>query len=269
MAHNEPQRSFSFAHHDDDPFDRPLVQQPPGVEARGTVVRKSVGAESAAHSAAVLAAVQEDLMPSPSNERYWGRELGYSRSITATPAEMRGGGENLHRGGQDIGEAGAYTMDAAVLRGGSQDPMFLQTLGPSTPGSNASLPTLPSHRGSAGAGGDRILVDPIVGRYTDNPYNRMSTTYDPVLAQSGWDSVGDVLSDDEGFLPKGATAAAGGGGRGVERAGLMGGGGGGANGISPFCPSSQQADCEKQKKQIFSDKKSKSPGVQGNGLLLR
>ena len=68
---------------------------------------------------------------------------------------------------------------------------------------------------------DRVLSTPVGGHYTDNPYNRYSTTWDPVLSSTQVQVDGNpdtyVLSDEEdeahrrGAAGAAATGAAGGG----------------------------------------------------------
>ncbi|KAA8913942.1 hypothetical protein FN846DRAFT_41697 [Sphaerosporella brunnea] len=53
-----------------------------------------------------------------------------------------------------------------------------------------------------------VLVDPLLGQYSDNPYKRMSTTWDPAVTQSGFDGAADVLSDDEEQGRRGGKKAA-------------------------------------------------------------
>lgn len=60
-----------------------------------------------------------------------------------------------------------------------------------------------------------MLVDPLLGQYTDNPYKRMSTTWDPSLSQTAFDGAHDVLSDDDDDYGRGATGASQGGARGA------------------------------------------------------
>jgi len=60
-----------------------------------------------------------------------------------------------------------------------------------------------------------VLVDPLLGQYTDNPYKRMSTTWDPSLSQTAFDGAHDVLSDDDDDYGRGATGASQGGARGA------------------------------------------------------
>jgi hypothetical protein len=62
---------------------------------------------------------------------------------------------------------------------------------------------------------ERVLSTPVGGHYTDNPYRRYSTTWDPIVSapQVQVDGSADnyVLSDDEEESRRGGSAAAGGG----------------------------------------------------------
>ncbi|KAI5856326.1 glycoside hydrolase superfamily [Tricharina praecox] len=143
-----------------------------GIEHQPTVIRKSLPPAAAAAAAAALHAVQEDVAPSPveRDERYWAPELGYAQ-----------------RGQPD----GAYPYPSQRSTPASQAPLLP---GPPAP---------PAHARGTGNGNDspggrqRVLVDPLLGQYTDNPYQRMSTTWDPALSQSQFDGANDVLSDDD------------------------------------------------------------------------
>lgn len=204
-----------------------------GIEHQPTVIRKSLPPAAAAATAAALHAVQEDVAPSPveSDERYWTPELGYGP-----------------RGPPD----GPYPYTPQRSTPASQAPLLA---GPPAP----PLHARGSGNGSESPGGrPRVLVDPLLGQYTDNPYKRMSTTWDPAVSQTHFDGANDVLSDDDddwgktggkrGAAVAGAAAGAGaattagtqapGGLRGgvVESGGLLGSGargpGAGANGMN-------------------------------------
>ena len=141
-----------------------------GIEHQPTVIRRSL--PPAAAAAAALQAVQEDVAPSPveRDDRYWAPELGHAQ---------RGQPE------------GSYPYASQRSTPSSQAPLLS---GPPAP---------PPHARGTGNGSDspggrqRVLVDPLMGQYTDNPYQRMSTTWDPALSQTRFDGANDALSDDD------------------------------------------------------------------------
>ncbi|KAF8540165.1 glycoside hydrolase superfamily [Trichophaea hybrida] len=164
---------------------------------QNTVIRKQLPPEAAAAAAATLAAVQEDLAPPP------------------LPPPHQGGHHELPPPPSQ--DQGVYS------RSQSETPTYPPSI--STPSSQAPLiqipPPPPQHQwtgtpgNSPGSGGrPRVLVDPLLGQYTDNPYKRMSTTWDPSLSQTAFDGAHDVLSDDDDDYGRGTTGASQGGAKG-------------------------------------------------------
>lgn len=165
--HN-PQRSTSDASwHTYEPPSRSLAPSP-ALDHTPTVIRKNVDPSSAAAASHTLAMVREDLVPEGQYAAYNGQQQQQQYPQYAAPQYP----PNVSSG------APAAPLLAS---GGIPSPHHLQG-GP--PG---------SRQGPNG----QILVDPVLGQYTDNPYKRMSTTWDPALAQNGFDGAHDVLSDDE------------------------------------------------------------------------
>jgi len=114
-----------------------------------------------------------------------------------------------------------------VTPGSTSSPLYPPSV--SSPSSQAPLiggtpaPVPPAHGLGAleNRSSDRVLSTPVGGHYTDNPYNRYSTTWDPVLSSTQVQVDGNpdtyVLSDEEdeahrrGAAGAAATGAAGGG----------------------------------------------------------
>jgi exo-beta-1,3-glucanase (GH17 family) len=179
----EPQqRSASTAWDHPPPSPDPVQPESPGIEHQPTVIRRSLPPAAAAAAAAALQAVQEDLTPT-AERRFWGPEIG------------------------GVGETRYSRVPA--------EPAFPQatyTNSTTTPVSQAA-PLLTQSKG--------VLVDPVLGQYTDNPYKRMSTTFDPALRQTGFDGAHDILSDDEEDFSRGGRT------RGIPVVGALRGGAGG------------------------------------------
>ncbi|KAL7271331.1 hypothetical protein RUND412_005924 [Rhizina undulata] len=116
------------------------------------------------------------------NDRYWGQELGYA-SHPPTPAPQPQAVPEYNLAGTATAIAGVYYY-----------PFMDET------------PIPPTHRGDMMDSGkeNRVLVDPSGGHYTDNPYKRYSTTWDPSISASQIQvdgaGDGDILSDDEDVL---------------------------------------------------------------------
>lgn len=169
----------------------PVAHHGNPIGPQNTVIRKQVPPEAAAAAAARLAAVKEDLAPQ------------------RPPSGGGGGG-----GGYGLPPQQQYETNGPRSRTGT--PTYPPSV--STPSSQApllSVPPPPQHQwggtpqGSPGSGGrQRVLVDPLMGQYSDNPYKRMSTTWDPAVSQTGLDGVHDVLSDDDDDYGVGTRAAA-------------------------------------------------------------
>jgi exo-beta-1,3-glucanase (GH17 family) len=179
----EPQqRSASTAWDHPPPSPDPVQPESPGIEHQPTVIRRSLPPAAAAAAAAALQAVQEDLTPTV-ERRSWGPEIG------------------------GVGETRYSRVPA--------EPAFPEatyTNSTTTPVSQAA-PLLTQPKG--------VLVDPVLGQYTDNPYKRMSTTFDPALRQTGFDGAHDILSDDEEDFSRGGRT------RGIPVVGALRGGAGG------------------------------------------
>ncbi|CUS14693.1 unnamed protein product [Tuber aestivum] len=241
------QRNFSFQAHDDNPAYHPLDSSGDSPQqssmAQGSQPREvlalSASDEGHRHGVenennypgALPNRSQQSISPRPTiaaegegqgsvnngeDERYWGPELGYAQSN--------------RRSGYFAGEGDQYdnlnsSQRGLVTPGSTSSPLYPPSL--SSPSSQAPLiggapvPVPPAH----GLGtlenrsSDRVLSTPVGGHYTDNPYNRYSTTWDPVLSstQVQVDGNTDVLSDEEeethrrGAAGAAATGAAGGG----------------------------------------------------------
>ena len=166
-----------------------------GLEQQNTVIRKPVAPASAAAAAAALAPVREHLIPQQ----------------RPPPA--------AYSGRVPVGQRQSYAAPASLDSSGASTPMM-------------SAAAAAAVAGAAGRGAR--YNDPVLGQYSDNPYKRMSTTWDPSLAQSGFDGAHDILSDDDdheyGRSRNAATAASGAGGvaagvpGGVLRGGTLRGG---------------------------------------------
>jgi len=151
-------------------------------------------------------------------EKYWGPGLGYAQSS--------------RQSGYFAGEGDQYdnlnsSQRGLVTPGSTSSPLYPPSA--SSPSSQAPLrsgtpgPVPPAHGLGAleNRSSDRVLSTPVGGHYTDNPYNRYSTTWDPVLSSTQVQVDGNpdtyVLSDEEeethrrGAAGAAATGAAGGG----------------------------------------------------------
>lgn len=76
-------------------------------------------------------------------------------------------------------------------------------------GADTSAAPPPPPRRGTDSPGNRVLNDPVGGHYTDNPYTRYSTTWDPQLVArqlQAADSEGLIFSDDEDDAAKGRSA---------------------------------------------------------------
>ncbi|RPA97962.1 glycoside hydrolase [Choiromyces venosus 120613-1] len=201
------------------------------------------------------------------DERYWGPELGYAQ-INRQSGYSAGEGEQHDN--LNLPQRGFMTP------GSTASPLYPPSL--ASPSSQATLiggvppPAPPAHALGTleNRSSDRVLSTPVGGHYTDNPYNRYSTTWDPVLSSTQVQVDGNadtyVLSDDEeeahrrgvagaaatgaasgGVLAAlgskvgrpapshafGGAAAGGGGGSGaIERGGLLGGSDGGSGNLN-------------------------------------
>jgi len=150
------------------------------------------------------------------DERYWGPGVGYARSDRRSGYFAGDQYDNLNSSQRGL-----------VTPGSSSSPLYSPSA--SSPSSQAPLisgtpaPVPPAHGLGAleNRSSDRVLSTPVGGHYTDNPYNRYSTTWDPVLSSTQVQVDGNpdtyVLSDEEeethrrGAAGAAATGAAGGG----------------------------------------------------------
>ncbi|KAI5776730.1 glycoside hydrolase superfamily [Geopyxis carbonaria] len=173
----------------------------------GTVLRKPLDPASAAAAAAALGPVRDGLKsPSPppvpahyaaamndhgntptnatqEDSRYWGQNIGYERSVASTPTLAPNNGPGTPGSGHYPQSVGTPSSQAPLLAGAAAG-------GPPRPPQHGWGSTGPT--GSA----ERVYNDPVAGHYTDNPYKRASTTWDPMLANGPFDSH-DILSDGE------------------------------------------------------------------------
>lgn len=191
----------------------------------GTVIRKAVAPASAASAAAALATVRNDLAPPvPSH-------VPTDRGFTPPPP---GSHDNAYFGG----DAGYDSRSAGDTPGSLQYPPNV-----GTPHSHAPLlaaAPMPGWPERQSGSSERVYQDPVAGHYTDNPYQRTSTLWDPALQGAAIDGSAElVVSDDEDDYgrrrhKKGAVAgAAAAGGAYPLAAGGAGGGGlrGGAGAV--------------------------------------
>ncbi|CAZ79326.1 unnamed protein product [Tuber melanosporum] len=151
------------------------------------------------------------------DEGYLGPELGYAQGNRRSGYFTREGDQydNLNSSQRGL-----------VTPGSTSPPLYPPSA--SSPFSQAPLiggtsaPAPPAHGLGAleNRSSDRVLSTPVGGHYTDNPYNRYSTTWDPVLSSTQVQVDGNadtyVLSDDEEEAHRrGAAAATGAAGGGV------------------------------------------------------